>query len=1013
MSSKAKCVVWDQPCGGRLNSKDAGYITSPGYPQDYPSHQNCEWIVYAPEPNQKIVLNFNPHFEIEKHDCKYDFIEIRDGDSESADLLGKHCGNIAPPTIISSGSMLYIKFTSDYARQGAGFSLRYEIFKTGSEDCSKNFTSPNGTIESPGFPEKYPHNLDCTFTILAKPKMEIILQFLTFDLEHDPLQVGEGDCKYDWLDIWDGIPHVGPLIGKYCGTKTPSELRSSTGILSLTFHTDMAVAKDGFSARYYLVHQEPLETFQCNAPLGMESGRIANEQISASSTYSDGRWTPQQSRLHGDDNGWTPNLDSSKEYLQVDLRFLTMLTAIATQGAISRETQNGYYVKTYKLEVSTNGEDWMVYRHGKNHKVDLRFLTMLTAIATQGAISRETQNGYYVKTYKLEVSTNGEDWMVYRHGKNHKVFQANNDATEVVLNKLHTPLLTRFVRIRPQTWHSGIALRLELFGCRVTDAPCSNMLGMLSGLIADSQISASSTREYLWSPSTARLVSSRSGWFPRIPQAQPGEEWLQVDLGAPKTVKGVIIQGARGGDSITAVEARAFVRKFKVSYSLNGKDWEYIQDPRTQQPKLFEGNMHYDTPDIRRFDPVPAQYVRVYPERWSPAGIGMRLEVLGCDWTGSLLWSLECEFASAMALSVACDNPHFNSDSKPTVETLGPTVKSEETTTPYPIDEEATECGENCSFEDDSKPTVETLGPTVKSEETTTPYPIDEEATECGENCSFEDDKDLQLPSGFNCNFDFPEEPCGWMYDHAKWLRSTWTSSSSPNDQTFPDDRNFLRLQSDGRREGQYARLISPPVHLPGSPVCMEFQYQATGGRGVALQVVREASQESKLLWVIREDQGGEWKLGRIILPSYDMEYQIVFEGVIGKGRTGEIAIDDIRISTDVPLENCMEPISAFAEPISAFAGGTLLPGTEPTVDTVPVQPIPAYWYYVMAAGGAVLVLVSVALALVLHYHRFRYAAKKTDHSITYKTSHYTNGAPLAVEPTLTIKLEQDRGSHC
>ncbi|CAH6791694.1 Nrp2 [Phodopus roborovskii] len=718
----------EPPCGGRLNSKDAGYITSPGYPQDYPSHQNCEWVVYAPEPNQKIVLNFNPHFEIEKHDC--------------------------------------------------------------SEDCSKNFTSPNGTIESPGFPEKYPHNLDCTFTILAKPRMEIILQFLTFDLEHDPLQVGEGDCKYDWLDIWDGIPHVGPLIGKYCGTKTPSKLRSSTGILSLTFHTDMAVAKDGFSARYNLVHQEPPENFQCNIPLGMESGRIANEQISASSTFSDGRWTPQQSRLHGDDNGWTPNLDSNKEYLQVDLRFLTVLTAIATQGAISRETQRGYYVKSYKLEVSTNGEDWMVYRHGKNHKV----------------------------------------------------FQANNDATEVVLNKLHMPLLTRFIRIRPQTWHLGIALRLELFGCRVTDAPCSNMLGMLSGLIADTQISASSTREYLWSPSTARLVSSRSGWFPRNPQAQPGEEWLQVDLGTPKTVKGVIIQGARGGDSISAMEARAFVRKFKVSYSLNGKDWEYIQDPRTQQPKLFEGNMHYDTPDIRRFDPVPAQYVRVYPERWSPAGIGMRLEVLGCDWT-------------------------------------------------------------------DSKPTVETLGPTIKSEETTTPYPMDEDATECGENCSFEDDKDLQLPSGFNCNFDFPEEPCGWLYDHAKWLRSTWISSVSPNDGTFPDDKNFLRLQSDGRREGQYGRLISPPVHLPRSPVCMEFQYQATGGHGVALQVVREASQESKLLWVIREDQGSEWKHGRIILPSYDMEYQIVFEGVIGKGRSGEIAIDDIRISTDVPLENCMVDI--------------------------------------------------------------------------------------------------------
>ncbi|XP_074857450.1 neuropilin-2 isoform X2 [Carettochelys insculpta] len=803
-----------QPCGGRLNSKDAGYITSPGYPHDYPSHQNCEWVIYAPEANQKIILNFNPHFEIEKHDCKYDFIEIRDGDSESADLLGKHCGNIAPPTIISSGSSLYIKFTSDYARQGAGFSLRYEIYKTGSEDCSRNFTSSNGTIESPGFPDKYPHNLDCTFTIMAKPKMEIILQFLTFDLEHDPLQVGEGDCKYDWLDIWDGIPQVGPLIGRYCGTKTPSEIRSATGILSLTFHTDLAVAKDGFSARYYLVKQEIPENFQCNVPLGMESGRVSNEQISASSTYSDGRWTPQQSRLNSDDNGWTPNVDSNREYLQVDLRFLTILTAIATQGAISRETQNGYYVRSYKLEVSTNGEDWMMYRHGKNHKV----------------------------------------------------FQANTDVTEVVLNKIHTPVLTRFVRIRPQAWHNGIALRLELYGCRITDSPCSNMLGMLSGLISDSQISASSIRGYDWSPSMARLVSSRSGWFPRIPQAQPGEEWLQVDLGVPKTVKGVVIQGARGGDSITMVEARSFVKKFKVSYSMNGKDWEYIEDAKTMQPKLFEGNMHYDIPEVRRFDPVPAQYIRVHPERWSPAGIGMRLEVLGCDWT----------------------------DVKPTSETLTPTLKSEETTPPYPTDEETTECGDGCGEADDA-----------------------------------------QLPVGFSCNFDLPENLCGWSHDPATdymWSfhsRSTWPSNSGPSTGSLPESKHYLRLQSSGRREDQHTRLISPMIYMPRSAVCMVFQYQASGGSGIMLQVWRQASQENKLLWIISEDQGDEWREGRIILPSYDMDYQIVFEGVINKGHSGEIAIDDIRIGSDIALENCMEPLTAFPVDFPRLEEGFPIPGQD------------------------------------------------------------------------------------
>lgn len=62
---------------------------------------------------------------------RYDFIEILDGAAENADTLGRHCSNIAPAAVISSGPSIQIKFVSDYAHQGAGFSLRYEIFKTG------------------------------------------------------------------------------------------------------------------------------------------------------------------------------------------------------------------------------------------------------------------------------------------------------------------------------------------------------------------------------------------------------------------------------------------------------------------------------------------------------------------------------------------------------------------------------------------------------------------------------------------------------------------------------------------------------------------------------------------------------------------------------------------------------------------------------------------------------------------------------------------------------------------
>eukprot|EP00063_Salmo_salar_P065133 XP_014039968.1 PREDICTED: neuropilin-2-like [Salmo salar] len=112
---------------------------------------------------------------------------------------------------------------------------------------------------------------------------------------------------------------LGPLIGRYCGTKIPPEITSSTGILSLSFHTDMAVAKDGFSARYNMTHKEVSDTFHCSNALGLESGKISDDQITASSSFYDNTWLPWQARLNNGNNAWTPNEDSSKEYIQVRL----------------------------------------------------------------------------------------------------------------------------------------------------------------------------------------------------------------------------------------------------------------------------------------------------------------------------------------------------------------------------------------------------------------------------------------------------------------------------------------------------------------------------------------------------------------------------------------------------------------------------------------------------------------------------------------------------------------------
>uniref|UniRef100_A0AAX7V0I9 Neuropilin n=1 Tax=Astatotilapia calliptera TaxID=8154 RepID=A0AAX7V0I9_ASTCA len=561
-------------CGGSIEMHAADYLTSPGYPSAYPPSQQCVWVITAPEAGQKILINFNPHFDLEDRDCKYDYVEVYNGGDESSPMLGKFCGKIAPSPIISTGGQLLIKFVSDYETHGAGFSVRYEVFKTGPE-CSRNFTAPSGVIKTPGFPEKYPNNLECTFMIFAPKMTEIVVEFDSFDMEPDTTPPPGALCRYDWLEIWDGFPAVGPHIGRYCGQTSPGRVISYTGILSMTITTDNAIAREGFSANY-TIHKT--DNFACMEPLGMESGEISSDQITASSQYNS-NWSPERSRLNYQENGWTPSDDNMREWIQVDLGFLRFVKAIGTQGAISKET--------------------------KKH--------------------------YYVRTYKVDLSSNGEDWVAVKDGSKQKIFLGNDNPTDEVHSHLPKPTLARYIRIRPMSWEQGICMRFEIYGCRTSDYPCAGMLGMVSGQISDAQISASSYADRGWVAENARLLTGRSGWTGQSTKQPFKNEWLQVDLGQDKTVTGVVIQGGKHRDR------NVFMKKFKVGHSLDGEEWTMVKEENTTRVKVFLGNQNHDTPELRSIGPLITRLIRIYPERATNEGVGLRLELLGCELEGESL----------------------------------------------------------------------------------------------------------------------------------------------------------------------------------------------------------------------------------------------------------------------------------------------------------------------------------------------------------------------------------------
>lgn len=140
--------------------KDNGQIQSPNYPDDYRPNKVCVWkitvaqgyhvgltfqsfevrrcsfffflVFHLSEGNSYSLLSLSNHkpplnpLQIERHDsCAYDYLEVRDGNSENSPLLGRFCGYDKPDDIKTSSNQLWMKFVSDGSVNKAGFAANF------------------------------------------------------------------------------------------------------------------------------------------------------------------------------------------------------------------------------------------------------------------------------------------------------------------------------------------------------------------------------------------------------------------------------------------------------------------------------------------------------------------------------------------------------------------------------------------------------------------------------------------------------------------------------------------------------------------------------------------------------------------------------------------------------------------------------------------------------------------------------------------------------------------------
>ncbi|XP_058853305.1 CUB and sushi domain-containing protein 2-like [Acipenser ruthenus] len=302
-------VVWDNavprceaPCGGHLTAP-SGTILSPGWPGFYKDSLNCVWVMEA-QPGYPIKIIFDRF----KTEVNYDVLEVRDGKSYSSPLIGSYQGTQVPQFLISTSNYLYLLFTTDKSHSDVGFQIRYETVKLQSDhcvdpgipvngqrhgndfyvgalvtfscdsgytlsdneplECEPNFQwsrplpscealcggyiqGSTGTILSPGYPDFYPNNLNCTWVIETSHGKGVMFAFHTFHLEspHDHLLITENGSFSQPLKRLTGSTLPSPLSAGLHGNFTAQ----------IRFISDFSVSYQGFNITFSEYDLEPCD----------------------------------------------------------------------------------------------------------------------------------------------------------------------------------------------------------------------------------------------------------------------------------------------------------------------------------------------------------------------------------------------------------------------------------------------------------------------------------------------------------------------------------------------------------------------------------------------------------------------------------------------------------------------------------------------------------------------------------------------------------------------------------
>ncbi|XP_049326908.1 inactive serine protease PAMR1 [Astyanax mexicanus] len=117
-------------CGGVVR-RAQGHVVL----ESYPVNSRCDWTLHV-SSGLTMELRFTMLSLESDHSCRYDYVEVRDGDNQNSPVIGRYCGDNIPAPVRSSGDSLHIRFVSDGYNNYDGFSATFrEISACSSDPC--------------------------------------------------------------------------------------------------------------------------------------------------------------------------------------------------------------------------------------------------------------------------------------------------------------------------------------------------------------------------------------------------------------------------------------------------------------------------------------------------------------------------------------------------------------------------------------------------------------------------------------------------------------------------------------------------------------------------------------------------------------------------------------------------------------------------------------------------------------------------------------------------------------